>query len=104
MSGLRKELTQKLNSIPDVNVNLWKDSDLLCVFYKGKEVAHFQGNNELDIRLTRAVIKREGLSPPKNTTSHLGRSKNSTWIVQGFRRSAHVDEMVRLVRIAIKQL
>ena len=73
MSGLPKELTQKLNSIPDVNVNLWKDSDLLCVFYKGKEVAHFQGNNELDIRLTRAVMKREGLSPPKNTTSHLGR-------------------------------
>ncbi len=63
MSGLRKELTQKLNLIPDVYVNLWKDSDLLCVFYKDKEVAHFQGNNELDIRLTRAVINVKGFRP-----------------------------------------
>lgn len=75
MSKLRDELVKKLEKLPHVTVALWKDSDLLCVFFKGKEVTHFQNANELDIRLTPAIIKQENLLAPKNTRSHPDRSK-----------------------------
>lgn len=104
MPGLRKKLIEKLSEISGVTVDHWKDSELLCVFYKGKEVAHFHGNNEIDIRLTRTIINQEGLKPPPNTKSHPNRSNKTKWIVQSFRRSEHVEEMVRLIKLAIKQL
>ncbi|MEO8398045.1 MAG: luciferase family protein [Chloroflexota bacterium] len=81
MSNLRDELVKRLEASPNVKVALWKDTDLLCVFHKDKEIAHFQNDCEIDIRLTPAIIKQQGLRPPQNTTSHLDRSKNSRWIV-----------------------
>ena len=97
---MRQQLINKLNDLPDVEVALYKNSDLLCVFYKGKEVAHFQNESEIDIRLSRAIIKREGLVPPENSTSHPNRSKNSIWIVQAFCSDEDVDKLVRLVQMA----
>ena len=52
MAELRKKLIYKLEMISGIDVHLWKpDSDFMVIDYKGKEVAHFHGNNELDIRL-----------------------------------------------------
>ena len=52
MAELRKKLIDKLEMISGIDVHLWKpDSDFMVIDYKGKEVAHFHGNNELDIRL-----------------------------------------------------
>ena len=98
---MQQILIDKLNTLPDVEVSFYKNSDLLCVFYQGKEVAHFQNESEIDIRLSRSLIKREGLHPPANSTSHPNRSKNSIWIVQQFSSDKEVDEMVRLVKLAI---
>ena len=100
MPDLRKELIKKLELLPDVRVGLWKDSDLLCVFCRGKEIAHFQNHGEIDIRLTPAIIKLRGLRPPVNTVSHVGRSKNSRWIVQSFAHEGELDGVVELVRVA----
>ena len=104
MSKLREMLVQRLEEVPNVRVDFWKDSDLLCIYFNDKEIAHFQNNaennNEIDIRLTPAIIKKEGLAPPSDTTSHLDRTKNSRWLVQSFQNEADVDEMVRLVELA----
>ncbi len=62
MSVLRKKLIEKLEKISDVEIRLWNpDSDFTVINYKGKEVAHFHGNNELDIRLSKEVAKRDVL-------------------------------------------
>ena len=102
MSNLRNELVKRLEALSNVKVDLWKDTDLLCVFHKGKEFAHFQNGSEIDIRLTPAIIKQKGLRPPKNTTSHPNRSKNSRWIVQSFEQAATLNEIVKLIQIAAK--
>jgi len=58
----------------------------MCVYFKHKEIAHFQtgSENELDIRLTPAMMKREKLTTAPGTSSHSDRLKNSRWIVLGF--------------------
>ena len=74
--------------------------------FKGKEVAHFQTGagteSELDIRLTAAIIRKEKLTVPVESTSHPNRSKNSRWIIQSYHSAEDLDQMVRLVKIAIE--
>ena len=76
MFKLRDELVKRLELLPNVKVAFWKDTDLLCVLHKDKEVAHFQNGHEIDIRLTPAIIKKRGLHPPQDTASHLWTGRN----------------------------
>jgi hypothetical protein len=73
MPDLRDELVRRLTALPGVSVALYKDTDLLCVFHNHKEIAHFQNEQEIDIRLTPKIIQQNGLHPPPDTTSHLDR-------------------------------
>lgn len=100
MNDLRDKLVNQLEQLSEISVGLWKDTDLLCVFYRGKEIAHFQNAHEIDIRLTPAIIKRRGLEPPENTQSHPERSKNSRWLVQSFTNEAEIAHIVELVKLA----
>lgn len=72
--------------------------------YRGKAVAHFHNDKEIDIRLTHLVIEREGLNHLKDSTVHPSRQKRSQWIEIRFATAKEVDEIVRLMRIAIAQL
>ncbi len=100
MATLQQNLINQLETLPDITVALWKDSDLLCVFFKGKEIAHFQNEQEIDIRLTPKIIKQKGLTPPPNTQSHLDRSKNSRWLVQSLSGENQIDQIIDLIKIA----
>lgn len=103
MAVLRKELIERLGQIPGVNVHLWKpDHHLMVIDYKGKEAAHFHGNNELDIRLSKEVIKREGLSHAPDRIGHLDRKSGSRWLIVRFTRKSHLAEMERLIKMAIE--
>lgn len=100
MPDLRDELVQRLAALPNVTVARFKETELLCVFHNSKEIAHFQNEHEIDIRLTPKIIKQKGLHPPPHTTSHLDRSTNSRWIVQSFATVDTLDDIVALVRLA----
>ena len=99
----KDKLIKKLEQLPDVTLDFWKDTELLCVNYKGKEVAHFQTKpqNEIDIRLTPKIIKEEKLVVPENAVSHPSRSKNSRWLIQFIDSKEDVEHIVRLVKLAI---
>ncbi len=102
MAALRKKLVHELEKISGVEEKPWpeRDDGFSTLHYKGKEFAHFHNNNELDVRLTRGIIRQEGLVHPDNSYVHPNRSKNSQWIELRFTRSSHVDEIVRLVKLA----
>ena len=103
MAELRKKLIDKLEMISGIDVHLWKpDSDFMVIDYKGKEVAHFHGNNELDIRLSKEVVKRDGLTHSPNHVGHPNRKNGGTWLIARFTRESHLAEMVRLVKMAIE--
>ena len=103
MAELRKQLIEKLEELPGINVRLWKpDSDFMVIEYEGKEVAHFHGNNELDIRLSKEVVKRDGLTHAPNHVGHPNRKNGGCWLMARFTRASHLDEMIRLVKMAIE--
>ena len=103
MAKLRKKLINELDKIPGIDVHLWTpERDFMVIDYKGKEVAHFHGNNEIDIRLSPEVVKREGLTHAVNRIGHPDRKNGGTWLIVRFTRESHLSEMVRLVKMAVK--
>jgi len=103
MAELRKKLIKELSKIPGIDIHLWKpDYHLMVIDYHGKEVAHFHGNNELDVRLSKEVVKRDGLTHAPNRIGHLNRKNGGRWLIVRFTRQSHLPEMVRLVKMAIE--
>ena len=104
LSKQKEELMKKLEILPDITLEQWKDTELIGVLYKGKEIAHFQtgkgAENELDIRLTPKIIKQEKLTVPEDSKSHPNRSKNSRWIIQSFEAQKDIEPILRLVKLA----
>ena len=70
--------------------------------YGGREFAHFHDFNELDLRLTKELIRSEGLAHPPDSKVHPKRGINSHWIELRFSRQADLDEIVRLVQLAME--
>jgi hypothetical protein len=103
MSRLRKELVKRLEKIPGLEDRPSKVAGGSAIFYHGKEIAHFHHDNELDVRLTKKVIKAEGLAHPEDSEFHRHRSPSSEWIELRFTKVAHLDEVVRLFELAVMQ-
>jgi hypothetical protein len=99
---LRTQFEKELRAMPEIKVELWKDSDLMCVFYRDKEFAHFHDHEEIDIRLSQRFIKKEALSPLKDSKYHLKRSKKSRWMQFRFTTKKEVEELLSLVSRLIK--
>jgi hypothetical protein len=102
MSTLREILTSELGKIPGIEKKLLPDHPGFTFFeYMGKGIAHFDTDFELDLKLTKAKIAREGLEHPKDSTNHPNRFRTKpNWIVLPFKTKTDVDEILRLVRIA----
>lgn len=101
MSGLRKKLTEKLIKQPGIDIRYWKpDHHLLVIYHNDREIAHFHGNNELDIRLSREFVKREGLTHAPNRIGHPERKNGGRWLIVRFTRQSHLTEIERLIKVA----
>jgi hypothetical protein len=81
-----------------------RDDGFASLCYRGKAFAHFHNDNELDIRLTKNVIVREGLTHPPGSAVHPNRSKTSPWIELRFHTAADLERVVKLVKLAIEEL
>ena len=103
MITLRRQLVGKLEKIPDIEQLPSKIAGGSAIFFKGKEVAHFHSNNKIDIRLTKSVIKAEGLEHPADSIFHTGRKPGSHWIELSFRTTSQMIEIVRLFKLALEQ-
>lgn len=103
MSKLRSELVKRLERIPGLEDRPSKVGGGSAIFYNDKEIAHFHHNNEIDIRLTKKIIRQEGLNHPTDSEVHKHRSPSSEWIEIRFRRVQDLDEVVRLFKLALKQ-
>jgi hypothetical protein len=103
MSKLRQSLIKQLERIPGLEDRPSKVAGGSAIFYKNKEIAHFHDDNEIDVRLTKKIIRREGLHHPEGSKIHKQRSPNSEWIEIRFRNSEDVIEVVRLFKLALEQ-
>ena len=108
MEELRNELILKILSLPGIEerpsrLSSAKTPKSAAYFFKGREVAHFHHNHEIDLRLTRKLIRREGLQHPADSKIHQHRGSSSDWLEIRFQSRADVEEAVRLLRLALTQ-
>lgn len=100
---LKDQLVSELEKIKGLENRPSKVAGGSAIFYKNKEIAHFHHDNEIDVRLTKKIIKAEGLSHPENSEFHHQRSPSSEWIELRFKRKDQVAEVVRLFKLALAQ-
>ena len=102
MSDLRAKLVKRLSKLGVKDQPLpGRDDGFSSLCYGGKVFAHFHNDNELDIRLTRDVIDREGLTHPSDSLVHPNRGAKSHWIEVRFTKTLELDRIVDLVKLAI---
>jgi hypothetical protein len=104
---LRDQLVRRLAKLGVEHQPLpGRDDGFASLSYAGQAFAHFHNDNEIDIKLTRAVIEREGLVHQVDSNVHptRSRSRSSHWIEVRFATAKQVDRVVELVKLAIEQL
>lgn len=101
MNALRKQLVETLLAeIPGIEERASKVAGGSALFYRDKEIAHFHHDTEVDLRLTKPVIKREGLHHPADSLVHANRAATSQWIELRYTNASEVAEVVRLFKLA----
>jgi Family of unknown function (DUF5519) len=103
-SSPKLQLLTKLKSIDGFEALPSKVAGGTALFYRGKEFAHFHHDGEIDLRLTRKIIKAMGLAHPERSEIHPTRAATSNWIEVRFESAQEVDRVVVLVKQAIAQL
>jgi len=101
--SLKEQLLKDLKKINELVVLPSKVAGGHAIFIGKKEIAHFHGPNEMDLRLTKKIIKEVGLTHPPASRVHPGRKNGSEWIELRFTRKIHLKEVIRLTELAIKQ-
>lgn len=100
MSTLKLELLRRLRQIDGLTDEPSPVAGGTALFYRGKALAHFHDDHELDLRLTAGVIRKLGLSHPSGSVHHPGRSASSAWIEVRFASTDDLARVVHLVREA----
>lgn len=104
MENLKARLVAEVQKIDGVEDRPSPVAGGSALFYRGKEFAHFHNDTELDLRLTKKLIKAEALQHPKDSVQHANRAAGSPWIELRFNSVKDVDEVARLVRLATSEL
>jgi len=97
MKTFRKKLESGLEQIPHIKVDNWKDTNLICVFYNGKEIAHFHDDQEIDIRMSQKFIRNENIRAVVESKYHPNRSKKSRWVIMQFKTDEDVDKILKII-------
>ena len=97
MSKLKNKLVKLLEKIEGLESRPSKVAGGTALFLNNKEIAHFHHDNELDFRLTKKLIKSEGLIHPNDSKFHK-RGPSSEWIELRFFSNEDVDRIVGLIK------
>lgn len=101
---LKQQLLAQLSQIEGLQALPSKVAGGMALHYRGKEFAHFHNDQEIDLRLTRPLIKALGLVHPPRSAFHPQRSASSQWIELRFHKPADVQQVAELVRRAMARL
>ena len=105
MAKLRDELIQRLAPLGVEHRPMpGRDDGFASLFYRDKPFAHFHNDNELDLRLTKKVIRELEMSHPPDSVNHPGRSPNSPWIEVRFNQADDIEKVSALVQRAVAAL
>lgn len=101
---LKQDLLARLASIEGFEVRPSRVAGGTALFFRGREFAHFHHDHEIDLRLTRPLIRSLGLVHPEGSAHHPRRAASSPWIELRFHSAEDVRRVAELVRLAIERL
>ena len=101
---LKTDLLAELQKIDGVEARHSPELGNIELLYRERSFAHFHNDNELDLRLTKRVIKELDMSHPPGSVNHPGRSQNSPWIEVRFNHPDDIKRVSELVRRAVAVL
>ena len=104
MVALKAALIAGLRNIDGVEDRPSPVSGGSAIFFHGREFAHFHDENELDLRLTKKVIQALDLSHPPGSVHHPNRSPSSPWIELRYSNADDIENILKLVRLAVARL
>lgn len=105
MAALKDELIVRLEKIPGISHVPYpeRQDGFSALNHRGKEIGHFHNFNELDLRLGKRLIKREGLMHYPDSKNHPKRGPNSQFVEIRFHRRQDLDKLVRLVELLVEE-
>lgn len=104
MTTLKTQLLEELRRIDGVEDLPSPVAGGTELRYRGRSLAHFHNEHELDLRLTKKVIASLGLVHPPGSVFHKDRSPSSPWIEVRYATADDLPGVVRLVELAVAQL
>jgi hypothetical protein len=104
MASPKPALLAELEKIEGLSAQPSRVAGGTALFFRSKEIAHFHHDRELDLRLTKKVIKELGLVHPQRSTAHPKRAASSQWIEIRYESPSDVAQVVELVRLAAAQV
>ena len=106
MSDSKSKLVASLEEIPGLEHKPWLDrtDGFSTLHFRGREIGHFHNFNELDLRLGRNLIAREGLSHHSDSKNHPNRANSSHYIELRFERETDLAKVIQLVKLTISNL
>jgi hypothetical protein len=104
MGNLKASLLAEIAKVPGVENRPSPVSGGSALFYNGEAFAHSHDENELDLKLTKRVIKALSLSHSKDSVHYPNRSPNSAWIEVRFKNPSDISRVCKLVKLAIAEL
>jgi Luciferase len=96
---LRAELRDRLLAIEGVVESDSQFGEGMAFWVSGKEIAHFEGADEISLRLTRVVVSKERPRLKADPRVDLKR-RSADWIVLRFSRREDIDFIGELAELA----
>ena len=101
MAQLKAELLRRLRGIEGLEDRPSPVAGGTALFWHDQPLAHFHDDHELDLKLTKKLIRTQGLTHPRDSVHHPNRAAGSAWIELRFHDAADVDRVCELVRLAV---
>lgn len=103
MPSPKQHLLALLGALEGVEARPSKVAGGMALFHRDQEIAHFHDDHEIDLRLTRRVIRSLGLTHPPRSSIHPARAASSQWIEIRFETEAEAERIAELFRVALAQ-
>ncbi len=98
---LRARLQRELQRLRLLEGRRSRWSEAWSYQLRGREILHFHGDSEIDLRLTHAVIRSERERLASDARIGLGRRERD-WVTVRFEATADMPFVLELVRLAIR--
>lgn len=100
--NLKSELQARILNNGEIELRKSRFSDVEAFFVGTREIAHFHDKKEIDVRVTKAMIKKMGFLKSNDSRVHV-RSASSDWVEVKFSKESDLNFILEIVDIAARE-